>query len=120
MTTPTPPPPADVDPLDRLTIAELDAGSRILKADMIVAITAKTMERAAALAILAWLLAKRVDPHAQLTTYRAMTINELVATLGITEAPAPDPNAPPLNTAAPDPTVVATVAKADPTGRARG
>ncbi len=71
------------DPLDALTIAEIDAGSRLLRADLVGAITNGTALRWPALAVTAYLHARRTDPAAQLATYRAMTAAELTAELGM-------------------------------------
>lgn len=69
------------DPLDALTVAEIDAGSRLLRADLVGAITQGTAQRWPALAIMAYLHARRTDHGAQLATYRAMTAAELSAEL---------------------------------------
>lgn len=73
----------DRDPVAELTIAELDAGSRLLKADMMTAVSTDHPARSAALAVTAWLLARRTDRAAQLNTYRAMTLSELTTQLGL-------------------------------------
>lgn len=73
------------DPIDELTIAELDAGSRLLKGDMMTAVSTDSPNRAAAMAVTAWLLARRTDRAVQLNTYRAMTLSELLTQLGIGE-----------------------------------
>lgn len=76
------------DPLDALTIAEIDAGSRLLRADLVGAVTQGTAQRWPALAVVAYLHARRGDPSAQLTQFRAMTPPELLGELGMT-TPAP-------------------------------
>lgn len=66
------------DPLEVLTLAELDAGSRLLHADIVHHITAPGAERRwEALAIGAYLVARRDDPTVQLTTFRKMTADEI-------------------------------------------
>lgn len=83
------------DPLNQLTIAELDTCSRLLKTDIVTAIHGGTMHRWQGMAILAYVLAKRTDPAAKLETYRAMTPAELSATIGVDGPPevdeTPDP-----------------------------
>lgn len=81
------------DPLERLTVAELDAGSRLLKTDLVTAIAEDRAEKWAGLAITAWLLARRDDPSALLSPYRAMGANELYTALGVAAEPDPDPAA---------------------------
>jgi hypothetical protein len=66
----------DYDPLSVLTLAELDNGSRLIKADLIHAITAHTEKRWEAMAVAMFLLARREDPKAKLETYRQMTPTE--------------------------------------------
>lgn len=70
-----------VDLLDHLTVIELDLGSRLLKEDLVHAITAPTAGRWKGLAILAYLTAKHTDPTAKLAPYTAMQADELVAEL---------------------------------------
>lgn len=80
------------DPLERMTVAELDAASRLLKTDVVTAIADETGEKWAGLGIVAWILAKRDDPTAALSTFRAMSAGELYDALGVTEpAAAADP-----------------------------
>lgn len=74
-----------VDPLERLTIAELDAGSRYLKTDLVTAIAEDRAEKWGGLALVAWILAKRDDPTAQLAPYREMSANDLYRALGVVE-----------------------------------
>lgn len=74
------------DPLNQLTIAELDTCSRLLKTDIVAAIHGGTMNRWAGMAILAYVIAKRTDPAAKLGTFREMTPVELTAALGYPEA----------------------------------
>lgn len=71
------------DPVDTLTIAELSAGSRELKADVIAVVTSDDHPlKSDALAVVAWLHARRHDrttkPDALLREFRAMTYTELV------------------------------------------
>lgn len=99
------------DPLNQLTIAELDTCSRLLKTDIVTAIHGGTMHRWQGLAILAYVLAKRADPAAKLETYRAMTPAELSAEIGI-DAPDPEPADP--DTEAGDEADVELDVEADP------
>lgn len=71
------------DPIDDLTVAELDEANRRLKADALTAITEGTVDRWQAMAIVAWLIARRDDPKAQLETFRAMRPAELADQLGM-------------------------------------
>lgn len=83
-----PPPPENVDgeaptafdPLDALTIAELDAGSRLLKASIVKAVTEGTPEYERAFAILAYLHERRVDretkPDELLRRFTSMSFRE--------------------------------------------
>jgi hypothetical protein len=82
---------ASTDPSRELTIAELDAGCRLIKADMLTALTTDSPNRVAALAVSAWLLARRTDRSAQLNTYRGMTITQLRAELGDVDDPSDEP-----------------------------
>lgn len=102
------------DALNRLTIGELDAGSRLLKTDLVTAISEHTMHKWAGLAIVAFLIDRRTDPSSQLATYRAMTPDELAETLGLVDEEEPDAEAadpleaddleaPPAEAAAPAP-----------------
>lgn len=75
------------DPLDELTISEIDMGSRLLRADLVGAVTEGTAQRWPALAIVAYLHARRRDPAAELATYRAMTAKELTDELGLVNDP---------------------------------
>jgi hypothetical protein len=70
------------DPINQLTIAELDTCSRLLKTDIVAAIHGGTMNRWAGMAIVAYVIAKRTDPAAQLGAFRAMTPVELTVALG--------------------------------------
>jgi hypothetical protein len=82
------------DPLNQLTIAELDMCSRLLKTDIVTAIHGASMHRWAGMAIVAYVIAKRADPAAKLDTYRQMTPAELTAALGYPgDAEDPDPAA---------------------------
>lgn len=97
------------DPMARLLIAELDDGSRRLGTDLVHAVTSPGHPRRwAALALVAWLLARRDDPGAKPDAYDRLTPAELSAVLGL-DGPAP---------VAHD-TVDAELA-ADPTGPAPG
>lgn len=68
---------ATKDPLAQLTITEVDSGSRLLKADLVTAITRGTVDRSKALAIVAFLHARRADPAAKLQPFVEMTYAEL-------------------------------------------
>lgn len=74
---------ASKDPLDQLLIAELDQGSRMLKADMVAAISRGTENRWQALAIACWLLERRKDEKAKLEPFRQLRPSELYERLGI-------------------------------------
>lgn len=76
---------ADVDPLDALSVTELDIVSRQLKCDVYEAVAGKDGLRWAALARLAWLWAKRRDPHAKLQTYVDLTGAQLTRVLRLDE-----------------------------------
>jgi hypothetical protein len=76
---------AGVDPLDELTVTELDIVSRQLKCDVYEAVGGKDGLRWAALARLAWLWAKRRDPHAKLQTYVDLTGAQLTRVLRLDE-----------------------------------
>ncbi len=67
-----------LDLLDTLTVVELDLGSRLLKEDLVHAITAPTAGRWKGLAILAYLKAKHTDPTAKLAYFTAMSSSELI------------------------------------------
>lgn len=66
-----------IDPLTLLRVDELSYGSRLIKADVIHAVTAPTERRMDALAVCAFLLARRADPRAELATYKVMLYNDL-------------------------------------------
>ena len=71
------PPVEQLDPVDSLTVVELRVINGKLKADAMKAITDGTADRWDALALVAWVLAKRRDPAARLSTYENMTIGQL-------------------------------------------
>lgn len=81
------------DPLAKLTVAELDAGSRLIRGDILAAISEQTEKRWQSLAVVAYLLARRTDPAADVATFRAMTANELQGALGLDELQADPPAA---------------------------
>lgn len=74
---------AQRDPLDQLLLAELDEGSRLLKTDMVSAISEGTVDRWQALAIAAWLLARRKDPKVKLNEFRQLRPTEVYERLDI-------------------------------------
>jgi hypothetical protein len=78
----------DFDPLDLLTIAELDAGSGLLKASLVAQIVTKGAKFEASLAVLAYLLARRTDHTAKLATFRDMRFTELQSYLETFRPPA--------------------------------
>jgi hypothetical protein len=65
------------DPLAALTMAELDMGSRQLRASLVASITGRTADYERALAVTAWLHARRADTTAKLAPYMRMTFTEL-------------------------------------------
>lgn len=73
----TAPAPAPFDPLAVLTLAELDSGSRLLKASIVSAITSQNEHYERALPIVVWLWARRTDRQAQLEDFRRLTWGEL-------------------------------------------
>lgn len=77
--------PAGVDPIDGLTVNELDIASRQLRCDVYEAVGGKDGLRWAALARLAWLWAKRTDTHAKLATFTEMTGAQLTGVLRLDE-----------------------------------
>lgn len=85
------------DPLDALTIAELDAGSRLLKASVVAAVAEKSADYEKALAVVAYLHARRTDrttpPPQLLAHYTAMRYSELSEALAAF-APKADPTTP--------------------------
>lgn len=85
------------DPLDALTIAELDAGSRLLKASVVAAVAEKSADYEKALAVVAYLHARRTDrttpPPQLLAHYTAMRYSELSEALAAFAPPA-DPTTP--------------------------
>lgn len=68
--------------IDDLTLEEVSTGNRLIKADMSKAITEGTVERPDAIAVLAWLFARRENPEAKLAPFRQMTGREVIALLG--------------------------------------
>lgn len=81
------------DPAELLTIDELDRGSQTVQVDLLVAVNVAHAhpKRSAALAVVAWLLARRQDPKVQLSPFRALTVNQLGDL--IWPEPEPDPGA---------------------------
>lgn len=73
--------PEGKDPLDDLTVTELDIVSRQIKADVYEAMGGLDGLRWAALARLAWLWAKRRDPHAKLQPFLDLTGAQLTEVL---------------------------------------
>lgn len=71
-----------VDLLSVLTIDELNDGSRLLKASLIMAVTEQTQHYERALAVLAYLHARRADPGAKLAPFMALTFTQLGDRLG--------------------------------------
>jgi hypothetical protein len=88
------------DPMAELTLAELDSGSRLLKASIVEAITARTQHYERALPIVVWLWARRTDRNAQLGDFTAMTWQQLHDRLA---AMAPEASADPEGPTAPGP-----------------
>lgn len=74
------------DPLDTLTIRELRVANGKLRADVAHAITEPTEDRWDAMALVAWMHAKRQDPTAKLDPWLALTAAQLMKAL---EGPAP-------------------------------
>jgi len=89
---------APFDPMAKLTLAELDSGSRLLRASIVAAISTQNEHYERALPIVVWLWARRSDPTAALRSYTAMTwaeLHEALAELSPKEADDPDsPTAP--------------------------
>lgn len=89
--------PEGFDPLDALTIGELDAGSRLLKASVVAAVAEKSADYEKALAVVAYLHARRTDrttpPAELLRRYTAMRYSELSEALAAF-APTADPTTP--------------------------
>ena len=91
---------AGLDPLDDLSVTELDIASRQLKVDVYQAVAGEGGLRWAALARLAWLWAKRRDPHAKLQPYldlRGAQLTEVLRLNDRVEAEQDDPNANPTD-----------------------
>lgn len=72
----------DDDPIMDLTMAELDAGSRLIRCDLMAASQQGHYLRPAAMAVTAYILAKRDDPKVKLSKFRAMTLTQLAEALG--------------------------------------
>lgn len=71
-----------IDLLDRLTVIELDIASRILKEDIVHAITAPTAGRWRGLAVLAYMTAKKNGhPTSRVEDYLALDSEQLIAEL---------------------------------------
>lgn len=70
-----------LDLLDRLTVTELDLASRMLKEDIVQAVTQGTAGRWKGLALLAYMTAKHTDPTARLADFMALDAGDLVDTL---------------------------------------
>lgn len=76
--------PEGKDPLDDLTIRELDIASRKLEVDVASAIKHGVGgKRYEGLALVAWLWAKRSDPQAKLEPFRDVTMPALATALGM-------------------------------------
>lgn len=71
------------DPLNELTIGELDLCSRMLKADIVKAIHGATEDRWKGMAILGYVMGKRTDPTVKLDAFLAMTPAQLTDALGM-------------------------------------
>lgn len=77
--------PAGVDPIDALTVTELDIASRQLRCDVYEAVGGKDGLRWAALARIAWLWAKRRDERAKLQPFVDLTGAQLTHVLRLDE-----------------------------------
>lgn len=73
------------DPLDELTVTELDIVSRQLGLDVYEAVGGAKGMRWAALARLAWLWAKRRDPHAKLQPFLDLNGAQLTEVLRLND-----------------------------------
>ncbi len=69
------------DLFDRLTVTELDLASRMLKEDIVGAVTQGTAGRWKGLALLAYMTAKHTDPTVKLAHYMALDATELITEL---------------------------------------
>jgi hypothetical protein len=73
----SPAPPAPFDPLAELTLAELDAGSRLLKASIVSAITERNEHYERALPLVVWLWERRSNPKVKLAELQRLTWAQL-------------------------------------------
>ena len=104
------------DPVDTLTIPELRIGNAKLRADIVNAITRPTEDRWDALALVAWLHAKRLDPAARLETFTRLTVEQIAQVVKWEPPPAADDDQ--VDTLPAKPATidqVAAQAEADPT-----
>lgn len=76
--------------LDDLTIPELRVANGKLRGDCVEAIQRPTFDRWDALALVAWLWHKRLDPRARLDAWTALTAGELSQLLHLAGDPADD------------------------------
>lgn len=91
--TPVAPPQEDTDPTESLTMRELDVGSRILRYDLLEGSRPGNFMRSAALAVTAYLLARREDPKVKLETFRSMTVEQLMTAMGVADDDQPEDQA---------------------------
>lgn len=84
--------PEGCDPLDDLMVAELDIASRQLKHDVYACVGQKDGDGRYwhALALLAWLWAKRLDPKAKLEPFRQLKGAQLTEVLRLNDLPDDD------------------------------
>lgn len=73
----SPAPRAPFDPLAALTLAELDSGSRLLKASLVAAITERNEHYERALPIVVWLWSRKVGREVKLGELQRMTWQQL-------------------------------------------
>jgi hypothetical protein len=85
---------AGYDPLAALTIGEIDAGSRVLKASLVHAITEQSVDYSKALAVLLWLHRRRADRAAQLAPCLDLTYEQIGVELGALGDPTSGPEDP--------------------------
>lgn len=77
--------PADVDPVDGLTVRELDIASQRIKCDIGEALQGKDGKRWLAMATIAWLWAKRLDPTTKFDPLLDLHAGELARRLRFDE-----------------------------------
>lgn len=68
---------APFDPMAELTLAELDDGSRLLKASIVSAVTERNQHYERALPVVAYLYARRTDRQVRLQDFTGMTWEQL-------------------------------------------